>query len=567
MKPFDRRLLRHAGATRPVLTVAVCLGLASTVCVVAQATLVATVITRAFLGGAALAHLRVELGALLGVVALRAVLAWAGEAVALRSAATATAELRAALLERAGRDAVGRGAAHTGELAALATTGLDAFDTYVARYLPQLVLAATAPLVVLAWVAAQDRVAGAILAVTLPLIPVFMVLVGLVAAARADARLRTLSELGAHFLDVVQGLPTLRAFRRGRAQGETIRQVTDRFRHETMATLRVAFLSALVLELLATLGTALVAVAIGLRLAHGGIDLQTALTVLLLVPEAYLPIRAVGAQFHASADGVAAAQRALDVIDAPSPPRTGRSATPCLASGSWTIRLEGVTVLDEGRARPALDAVDLEICAGERLALIGPSGSGKSTLLSVLLGFTPPTAGRVLIERAGAPAVDLATVDRSGWAAQLAWVPQQPQLLAGTIAGNLRLGRPDATDDDLWEALRATGLDGMVARLPAGLEAPVGEGGARLSAGERQRLSLARAFGRDAPLVLLDEPTASLDPASEAAVEDALHVMARSRTLVVVAHRLRLARAADRIVALDGGRVAWDRFPSLPRAS
>ena len=569
MKPFDRRLLRHASATRRFLAVAVAVGLSSTVCVLAQATLVATVIARTFLGGAALPDLRVELGALLGVVVLRAALAWAGEAAASRSAATATAELRAALLERAGHDAVGRGAAHTGELAALATTGLDAFDTYVARYLPQLVLASTAPLVVLAWVAAHDRVAGAVLALTLPLIPVFMVLVGLVAAARADARLRTLSALGAHFLDVVQGLPTLRAFRRGRAQGETIRRVSDQFRHETMATLRVAFLSALVLELLATLGTALVAVAIGLRLVRGGIDLQTALTVLLLVPEAYLPIRAVGAQFHASADGVAAAQRALDVIEAPGPAPAGRAArvTTALVPGSWTIRLERVTVMDEGRDLPALDAVDLEIRSGEWLALVGPSGSGKSTLLSVLLGFTPPTAGRVVIERAGAAAVDLAGVDRDSWAAQLAWVPQQPRLFAGTVADNLRLGRPAAEDADLWQALRAAGLDGMVARLPAGLGAPAGEGGARFSAGERQRLALARAFVRDAPLVLLDEPTASLDPASEAAVEEALHVLARSRTVVVVAHRLRLARAADRIVALDGGRLAWDRSPSLERAS
>lgn len=569
MKPFDRRLLRHAGEVRRFLAVAVAVGLGSTVCVLVQATLVAAVVTRAFLGGAAVADLRGELGALLGVVLLRALLAWAGEAAALRSAATATAELRAALLERAGHDAVGRGAAHTGELAALATTGLDAFDTYVARYLPQLVLASTAPFVVLGWVAAHDRVAGAILALTLPLIPVFMVLVGLVAAARAEARLGTLSALGAHFLDVVQGLPTLRAFRRGRAQGETIRQVTDRFRHETMATLRVAFLSALVLELLATLGTALVAVAIGLRLVHGGIDLQTALTVLLLVPEAYLPIRAVGAQFHASADGVAAARRALDVIEAPAPDRMGRSpkVTASLAPGPWTIRLEGVTVMDEGRARPALDAVDLEIRAGERLALVGPSGSGKSTLLSVVLGFTAPTAGRVVIERAGAPAVDLADVNPDRWAAQLAWVPQQPRLFAGTIADNLRLGCPHAQDGELWQALRAAGLDGMVARLPAGLGAPVGEGGARLSAGERQRLALARAFVGDAHLVLLDEPTASLDPASEAAVEDALHVMAGARTLVVVAHRLRLARAADRVVALDDGRVAWDRSQSLQRAS
>lgn len=310
------------------------------------------------------------------------------------------------------------------------------------------------------------------------------------------------------------------------------------------------------------------AVAVGLRLAHGGIDLQTALTVLILVPEAYLPIRSVGAQFHASADGVAAATRALDVIEAPVPALRRPAApggSPALGS-EWTIRLEGVTVVDEGRREPALRDVDLSIRAGERVALVGPSGSGKSTLLSVLLGFTRPTSGRVVVERPGAAPVDLADVETEAWLAGLAWVPQQPRLFTGTVRDNVRLGRPSANDAEVWAALRAAGVDGTVARLPRGLDAPVGEDGARLSAGERQRVALARAILRDAPLVLLDEPTSSLDPASEAAVEDALHALAARRTLVVVAHRLRLARAANRVVTLAAGRVVADRRRTLAGA-
>ncbi|HET7487191.1 MAG TPA: thiol reductant ABC exporter subunit CydD [Acidimicrobiales bacterium] len=556
MKPVDRRLLRQSRGTRRLLVASVAAGLAATACVIAQATLVAGMVTRAFLDGAGVRQLRAPLAALAAVAVARAVVAWAGEAAAGRAAAAATGELRVALVERAGRDAAGRRALPAGEVAALATTGLDAFDTYAARYLPALVLAASAPLAVVAWIAGLDRPAAVTLALTLPLVPLFLALVGWATAGRAASRLEALAALGARFLDAVQGLPTLRAFRRSRAQVEAVGRLGDRFRGETMAALRVALLSALVLELLATLGTAVVAVTVGLRLVHGGVGLRTALAVLILVPEAYLPLRSLGSQFHAAADGVAAAGRALDLLDAP-----GRAAAlppAALGPAGWTIRLEGVTVADEGRGRPALDAVDLEIRAGERLALVGPSGSGKSTLLSVLLGFTVPTSGRVVVERPGQAPFDLAGADHDGWLAGLAWVPQQPRSFAGTVADNVRLGRPGGGDADVWSALRAAGLAGEVANMPGGLDAAVGDEGARLSHGQRQRLALARALLRDAPLVLLDEPTASLDPAAEAAVEDALAGLAARRTVVVVAHRLRLVRAADRVVVLDRGRVVGD---------
>jgi thiol reductant ABC exporter CydD subunit len=557
MKPFDRRLLRHARGARWFLLAAVATSLGTTVCVLAQGTLLAAVISGAFVGdpdptrgGAALAALAAVLGA-------RAILAWAAEAAAHRSAASVAADLRSALVRKGLHEAAGRRADHTGETAALATTGLDAIDPYFARYLPAVVLAAITPLAVVAWVAVHDRTAALIIALTLPLLPVFLALVGMAARQRASARLQALAALGAHFLDAVQGLATLRAFRRAPALAASIRQASERFRTETMGTLRVAFLSSLVVELVATLSTALVAVAVGLRLAHGGTELQAALTVLVLAPEAYLPIRNAGAQFHASVDGEEAARRALDLIEAPATVPGGGSGTPAL-QGSWSVHLDGVTVTDDGRCIPALEAVDLEIHSGEMLAVVGPSGSGKSTLLSVLLGFTAPSAGRVTVNGQGGVVHDLAHADLAAWRRQIGWVPQQPRLVDASLGDNVRLARPEASDAEVWEALRAAAIDDVVARLPQGLDEPVGEDGGRLSAGERQRVALARALLVDPPLLLLDEPTANLDVVSEARIEEALSRLALNRAVVVVAHRRRLARGASRVVVIEDGHVTGD---------
>ena len=379
-------------------------------------------------------------------------------------------------------------------------------------------------------------------------IPVFMVLVGMATERRTRRQWRTLSALGGHFLDVVDGLPTLKVFGRARAQVETIRRVTDEHRRATMGTLRVAFLSSLVLELLATISVALVAVSIGLRLVDGGLDLRTGLVVLVLAPEAYLPLRQVGAHFHASAEGLAAAEQVFAVLDTPrAPARPRRPAAPSVPDlRRTTIRVEGLHVAYD-RDRPALAPLDLEVRPGEYVGLAGPSGAGKSTLLAVLLRFVAPTGGRVVLDGPGGP-VDLAAVDPDAWRSQVAWVPQDPWLAADSVAANVRLARPDATDDEVAAALRLAHASEFVAALPQGAQTVLGERGAGLSAGQRQRIALARAFLRDAPLVLLDEPTAHLDADSEAAVVDAVRRLARGRTVVAVAHRPALLAGADRVV-------------------
>ena len=357
MKPFDPRLLRHARSARPFITATVAAGVGTTACVVLQGTALAGVISQAFAQRSGVGAVAAPLALLAALTATRSVLAWAAEAATQRSGTAIISELRSSLVARAAEASLGRTGGSSGELAVLATTGLDALDPYFSRFVPQLVLAVLSPLAIVAWIAPRDFVAAVIIALTVPLVPLMLALVGMATRRRAESRLQALATLGNHFLDVVQGLPTLRAFRRGRAQLASIREVSDRFREETMATLRVAFLSSLVGELMATIATALVAVAVGLRLANGQVAFSTALTVLILTPEAFLPLRQAGAQFHASADGVAAARRVLDELDRPA--ASGGGAEPAPDLGTAVIRLEDVTVTDADRPVPALDRVDL----------------------------------------------------------------------------------------------------------------------------------------------------------------------------------------------------------------
>ncbi|MCO5969297.1 thiol reductant ABC exporter subunit CydD [Actinoallomurus soli] len=546
MRPFDPRLLRYARTTRAYLALSVILGAATAGLVIAQATLLAGLIGDAFLGGASLAASRTPLLLLLAVVAGRALVAWLQEVAAHRTSAAVKSRLRGLLLERA--VALGPrwlSGERSGELATLATRGIDALDAYFSRYLPQLVLAVLVPAAVGARILFGDWPSALTVALTLPLIPIFAILVGLAAQRRMDRQWRTLSLLSGHFLDVVAGLPTLKVFGRAKAQARAIREVTGRYRTETMASLRVAFLSALVLEMLSTISVALVAVSIGLRLVDGEVGLRTALLVLVLAPEAYLPLRQVGAQYHASVEGLTAAQRIFEVIETPLPRHGARTDVPDPAA--TPLRLEEVTVAYEGRDEPALDGFSLVVRPGETVALTGPSGSGKSTLLAVLLGFVRPDAGRVLLG-----GTDLADLDPDAWRSRVAWVPQRPYLFAGTVADNIRLGRPGATDDEVRRAARDAFAEEFVDALPEGFGTPLGERGTGLSAGQRQRIALARAFLRDAPILLLDEPTSGLDAESEAAVIEAVRRLAAGRTVVLVAHRPALADLADRVVRVEG---------------
>ena len=542
MRPLDPRLLQRARAARLLLGADVAIGLATALLVLLQATLLARVIARSF-DGASLDEVAGELTLLVLVFAARGVLAWGFEVAGRLGATGVLSQLRLELAERRLRhEPAALDGAESGEIAAIAVHGIEPLEAYFGRFLPQLVLAVVVPVAVLAWVVPVDFTSALVMLLTLPLVPVFMVLIGRHTERRTRARARALALLGTHFLDVVRGLPTLRAFNRGGAQVTSIAEASEQYRRTTMKTLRVAFLSGAVLELAATLGIALVAVTVGVRLVDGGIGFEAGLTVLLLAPELYLPLRMLGAQYHASADGLAVAGRLLELTDGPAV-ADAREAPAAPPDGA-AVLLEDVSYAYPARAGAVLDGVDLELRPGETVALVGPSGSGKSTLASLVLGLAEPTTGRVRVNGKG-----------------VAWVPQRATLFTGTVTDNIRLGDPAAGSERVAAAAQLAGADAFIRSLPDGYETVVGDGGRTLSAGERQRIAVARAFLRDAPLVVLDEPTANLDPASAEAVADALDRLSDGRTVLLIAHRPELARRADRIVRLEAGRVVEQREP------
>ena len=568
MRPLDPRLLKYAAAARGYLAGTVCLDLLVTGLILCQAGLLADLLAGAQRGTGARA-LAGSLAALAAVLCARAVAAYGSEVAALRAAAKVKSQLRRGLTEKVTR----LGPAwlirqRSGEIITLSTRGLDALDPYFSRYLPQLVLACVVPVAVLIRVAWADWISALVIGLTLPLIPVFAILIGLHTTAQTKRQWLLLSRLGGHFLDVVEGLTTLKAFGRAKAQAETIRQVTDQHRRATMATLRVAFLSAFVLELAATIATALVAVEVGLRLLAGHMDYRTALLVLVLTPEAYLPLRNVGAQFHASTEGAAAAGQVFEILDTPDhtePPARPTSA-PAAAGPTAAVRpvdlrhqaiyLRGVSVRYPGREHSALSDVSLAIRPGEHIAVTGPSGAGKSSMLALLLRLCEPTAGSI-----EAGTTRLSAIPAADWSAQVAWVPQQPHLFAASVAANIALGKPDAHRAEVERAARLAGADEFIRALPSGYDTPLRERGLQLSAGQRQRIALARAFLVDAPLLLLDEPTAHLDPFSAHELQVALKTLMAGRTVVQVTHDTAAVAAADRVAEFDEGHLVQPTAP------
>jgi thiol reductant ABC exporter CydD subunit len=550
VRALDPRLVRRARPVRVLLGVDAALGLATALLVLVQATLLARIVARAF-HGAPLRAVAVDIVVLALAFAARGALAWGFEFAGARAASDVLSSLRLELVERRLRaQPAGLDGVEAGEIAAAAVQGLDGLAAYFGRYLPQVVLACVVPLAVLAWVATIDLTSALVMLLTLPLVPVFMWLVGRYTEERTRERWLALRLLSTHFLDVVRGLPTLRLLNRSRDQAERIGEVSERYRRATMGTLRVAFLSGSVLELAATLGVALVAVTVGVRLVDGGLGLEAGLTVLVLAPELYAPLRQLGAQFHASADGLAVAERILALVEAPAEVGSGGA----LPAPSGAVRFESVSFAYPSRPGLVLDGLDLELLPGETVALVGESGAGKSTVASLLLRLAEPTAGRVTVGGA-----DLARCDIAGWRRRIAWVPQHPTVFRGTVAENVRLGRAEATDDDVRAAAALAGADGFVRTLPDGYETVVGEGGRPLSAGERRRIALARAFLRDAPLVILDEPTADLDAESAELVARAVERLRHGRTVLLIAHRPELVRSADRVVVLERGAVLAER--------
>ncbi|MGD0380413.1 MAG: thiol reductant ABC exporter subunit CydD [Acidimicrobiales bacterium] len=543
--------------TRRYLVAAVLIGVGSTLSMVAQAVLLGMIVQRALVNHYPLDKLTPLIVGLGGAFGARAVLSWGGELAAHRTSAQVTSTLRRQLL--AGSIALGPSwlsRERTGELVASATQGIDALDVYFARYLPTAVLAALAPICVLSWILWLDWSSFVILAVTVSVVPLFMILLGLEAKRQAQDQWAHLSGLAATFFDLLKGLPTLRAFNRAPSGRRTLEVTNNDFRLSTMSTLRIAFLSSMALEILASVGTALVALVLGLRLLDGTVQLGLALAVLVLAPEVYLPLRRAGAEFHASAEGQAAAGRILDLLDEAESATTSPGADPgsrppaCPVVSRSVIEASGVVVRYPGRSVPVLAGLDLVVAPGEHLAVTGESGSGKSTLLSVLLGFVEPDSGTLTVG-----GIHLRRLSLRAWRRQIAWVPQRPYLIDGTIADNLRLGDPNADSPCLMHAVELSGLSELVARLPRGIETKVGEGGLTLSAGERQRVALGRAVMRDASLILLDEPAAHLDAARETSLCESLGPWLESRTVVLAAHQGGLVGRVDRSVVLVGGQL------------
>ncbi|WP_395656747.1 thiol reductant ABC exporter subunit CydD [Nocardioides sp.] len=512
MRPTDPRVRRQLMPAHRPLGVVLAAGLVSCLLLIGQAWAVTELVLASLHDGAVVTWA----GVVAALFAARALVGWVSDVFAARAAAVVGTDVRRRVVHAILRD--GGAGRSTGELAGLATRGASAAEPYLTRYFPALVLAGVLPFLTLVAIAVLDPTSALIVLCTLPLIPVFGILVGMATQDSARSQWRAMASLSGHFLDVMRGLPTLVAFRRADAQSGTIRSTTDRYRRRTMQTLRVAFASSAVLELVATLSVALVAVTVGIRLSQGDLDLQTALVVLLLAPEAFWPLRRVGAEFHAASEGVATFEAASDLVDTEG---TGPLRRP------GPLRVEHVGVLRPGRTVPALDDVSLTVPERGVTAVTGPSGCGKSTLLAVLAGLLEPTSGTVQ-----GPARD-----------QIAWLPQRPVFVAGSIADNLRLARPDATDEQLRDALRRVALDVDLGLL-------LGEDGTTLSAGERARLALARVVLADRPWVLLDEPTAHLDSGTEQVITDVVRDLGRTSGVVVVAHRPALVAAADHVVSL-----------------
>ncbi|WP_343419835.1 thiol reductant ABC exporter subunit CydD [Candidatus Flexifilum breve] len=540
---MDRRLIAEARAVRREFALSILWQTLAGACLIGGAFAFSRTVAAVFLGGQPLSAVLPLLGLFGGCALLRAGLVWAGNSAAAEVSIRVRLDLRRRLLKQLVQ--LGAQDARTGELATTASKGIDALDPYFRDYLPALFTALLIPLTMALVVLPLDGLTFAVMLITAPLIPFFMILIGKAAGVLAKTQYASLGLLSAHFLDVMQGLLTLKLFNRSQYQIETIGRISGEFRAATMGVLRVAFLSALTLELLATVSVALIAVEIGVRLLHGGIPFESALFLLVIAPEFYQPLRTLGARFHTGTEASAAAARIFEVLALPCPPAGAVTAPP-----HSDLRFDAVHVAYDAGERPALNGLSFTVAHGEKVALVGATGGGKSTALALLLRFSEPTAGRITVNGR-----DLRELDADTWRQQIAWVPQAPYLFNTSIADNIRLGRPDAPLTDVLAAAAAAQAHDFITRLPHGYDTVIGERGARLSGGQAQRVAIARAFLRDAPLLLLDEITSYLDHETEAALNRALDRLLVGRTALVVAHRLHTIQRMDRILVVEAGQV------------
>jgi ATP-binding cassette, subfamily C, bacterial CydD len=545
---MNRELLRQVKPVRVSLLYAIVSGMLIAITTVAQMVFLSTVVYRVFLGREGLEGVWPLLFLLLGAIVLHSGLLWLREVVTQRGAIRVKSTLRERLFAHLMQLGPGyTGGERTGELAMTAVEGVERLDAYVGRYLPQMALSVLVPLLIATYLLPIDWISAALLVLTAPAIPVLMILTGSHAEEHMKSQWTALSRMSAHFLDVLQGLPTLKAFGRGAAEHERVAKISDEFRKRTLKVLRWAFLSGFVLEFITTLSIALVAVALGVRLLIGDISFEAAFLVLLLAPEFYRPLRELGASRHAGMEGKTATVRIFEILNTP-PPVREEAVTATRPEGQLTIEFSGVSHGYPGSAQPTLSGINLTLPAGTCTALVGRSGAGKSTLVNLLVRFLDPDEGQIT-----ANGVIIAGLSVETWRECVALVPQRPYLFYGSVLENIRLARPSATREEVKEAAALAGAVQFIEKLPQGYDTDVGERGARLSGGEAQRVAIARAFLKDAPVLVMDESTSSLDPESERLIGDALERLRRDRTVLVVAHRLNTAYRANRIAVLEDG--------------
>ena len=548
---MHHRLLALAHDTRFSLTLTVLSGLLAGLLTIWQAWLLSSTVNGVFLEGQNLTQVMEWLQLILVIIAGRGLLAWINEVSANAIAVRVKSDLRERLLAHIQKlgPAYTRGE-RTGELTAAAIEGIEALDAYFSQYLPQLVITTLVPISILIFVFPLDLLSSIILLVTAPLIPFFMILIGKGAEIVTNRQYETLSRLSAHFLDSLQGLTTLKIFGQSKAHAKSIAKASNQFRDRTMAVLRITFLSALALELLATLSTAVIAVEIGLRLLYARMEFREAFFLLILAPEFYLPLRMLGLRFHAGMAGTSAAKRIFEILDTSIVIRKSEIANLSSDSKISSIEISNLSYTYPNEASPALQNINLQIQPGQHIALVGPTGAGKSTLVSLLLGFIQPSSGQLITHQTSA-----STANHQPPTDSVAWVPQNPYLFHDTIANNILLSNPDAKQEQLEGAAKAAHLHDFITSLPDGYETVIGEGGARLSGGQAQRLALARAFLKDAPILILDEPTSNLDPETESLLEESTRHLMQGRTVITIAHRLNTVFQADRIIVLERGQI------------
>ncbi|MBU1176785.1 MAG: thiol reductant ABC exporter subunit CydD [Alphaproteobacteria bacterium] len=523
--------------------------------IIAQAFVVAAFVNALAFEAAAFAEVLPWLFGLLPLFLLRAVLAWAAERFAIRAAAGVKRDLRRRLVDHLiALGPMPLSDRPVGGIVTAVLDGLSKIELYYSRYLPAMMLAALVPFAMFVAVVPSDWLSGIVLLVTAPLIPLFMMLIGAGAERVNRRQWRKLTHMGGHFLDVVEGLTTLKLMSASRREAAHVAETAEAYRRETMVVLRIAFLSALALEFFATVSIALVAVLIGFRLLWGEMAFFNGFFVLLLAPEFYLPLRTLGTAYHSRMEAIGASEKVFELLSAPLP-ASSRGDRRDIGAGI-AIRFENVSVA-YADGRTGLDGLSFSIAAGERVALIGPSGAGKSTIVNLLLGFIAPSAGRILVND-----VPLDELDPPAWLHRIAYLPQRPHMFDATIAENIAMRRPEAIDmEKVGAAARLAVADAFIADLPRGYDTSVGENGIGLSGGQVQRIALARAFHAEAGLVLLDEAGAHLDTASEAAIAEALDRLQVGRTMLTIAHRRVTLDNADRVIAIAAGRLVAEGPP------